>query len=340
MKSPAGYAPPRRLAAQKKQVRLNLRRTAVQAADESGLEPKSHFWKWVGLVALLHVVIICGMGWFYLSSSTPPPPESYISLLPEGDVVKGTPGAQAAPKVGLSTPAPAIQHTEPPPVAAVPPPPPVPAPEQIQPKAVLKPEAPALVQEKPVKPPKPVPPKPKVKVDLNLADGPAPVAEKPLKPKPTHPKKPVETTPAANAPDRPAASRPETTGLSKEEIARKLGEKLQNAGVAQAVNRGPSGSEHSQANPFADFYLAVRDQVMSKWEHPNLTDESAVNPEVKIYVEKDGRVPPESVTLVRSSGNPAYDESALAAARSLGYLLEPLPNGCPPDISITFKLTR
>ena len=61
---------------------------------------------------------------------------------------------------------------------------------------------------------------------------------------------------------------------------------------------------------------------------------------VKIHVEKDGRVPPELVTLEQSSGNQAYDQSALDATRSLGYLLQPLPDGCPPDIHINFKLTR
>ena len=106
------------------------------------------------------------------------------------------------------------------------------------------------------------------------------------------------------------------------------------------VRTGQDGAEQSQANQFQDFYNSVRDQVMSKWEHPDVLDPSAVDPEVVIHVELDGRVPAESVMLTRSSGNQAYDDSALAAAKSLGYLLQPLPDGCPPDIHITFKLTR
>jgi TonB family protein len=338
MKSSAGYVQPRRLTAQKKLVQLSLRRTASRTDDEFGTQPKSHFWKWVGLVALLHVLVISTVGWFYWASPAPTPPESFISLLPEGDVTKGTPGTQEAAKVGASTPA--IHHTAPPPAAAFQPPAP-PVIKQVQPKPVIEePDAPTVVQEKTVTPPKPVTPKPKVKVDLNLADGPVPLTNKPLKPTPSHLKKTVTTTETANATDRPAVASPDDTGLSREEIAKKLGQKLQAAGVANATHIGPSGSEHAQANPFADFYLSVRDQVMSKWERPNLDDESAINPEVRIHVENDGRVPPESVTLVRSSGNPAYDDSALAAARSLGQLLQPLPDGCPPDISITFKLTR
>jgi TonB family protein len=79
---------------------------------------------------------------------------------------------------------------------------------------------------------------------------------------------------------------------------------------------------------------------MSQWQSPNLADETAVNPIVQIHVEKDGRVPAESAHLIQSSGNASYDDSALAAAKNLGYLHEPLPDGCPPDIPITFKLTR
>ena len=144
----------------------------------------------------------------------------------------------------------------------------------------------------------------------------------------------------SNAPENDSPSNPDSQGLSKEQIAAKLGEKMQTSGVANATSHGPNGAAHSQANPFQDFYLSVRDQVMSKWTSPNLTDETAVNPEVTIHVEKDGRVPADQVTLTRSSGNQVYDDSALAAAKSLGQLLQPLPDGCPPDIHINFKLTR
>jgi len=362
MKHSADYAPPRRLASPKKQVRLDLRRQpSREPDDEKGLEPKSAFWKWVGLVALFHVLAIALISLFYEFSPKPaPPPETFMSLLPPGDVVKGTAGEQAATKVGPSTPAPSVHHQPPPPpsvqpapkpAAVVPPPPvvtppPVPAPPPVVSQPVVQAETAPLIPDKPTPPKpvaaKPVVVKPRIKVDLTLADGPTSASEKPaVKPKPVH-KKPATVTPPdeANAPETDAPDNPASTGLSKEDIAAKLGQKLQAAGVADAVKIGPSGTDHSQANPFADFYLALRDQVMSKWEHPNLTDETAVNPEVMIHVEKDGRVPPEGVTLTRSSGNQAYDDSALAAARSIGYTLQPLPDGCPPDISITFKLTR
>lgn len=337
MKHTAGYAKPRRLAAPKRKVRLDLQRhPKPEPEDEMGVRQKSHFWKWVVLVALLHVVVISVVYLIYETASTPKPPDQFISLLPPGDVVKGTPGAQQAHKLGATTPAPAVHKpaaTPPPPAPAVQPKPVV-AIKPPTPKPILKEDAPPVALDKPV--PKPTPPKPpKVKVDLTLADAPTP--DKPVtKPKP-HLKKPVAKAPPDNS---NAAEKPDSAGLSKEQIAAKLGEKLDASGVKNALKSGTSGSANSHANPFADFYAAIRDQVMSQWESPNLTDETAVNPVVEIHVEKDGRVPPESVRLTRSSGNSTYDDSAIAAAKGLGYLHEPLPDGCPPDIPITFKLTR
>jgi len=290
---------------------MNLRRSKPPPEPEE-IENRQtgHFWRWVGIVALLHVALLAGAIWFYRLAPTSPPPEPFISLLPAGREVKGTPGLQAAPKVGQATPVSSATPSKPKPV-------------MIKPKAQETAEA------------KPKPVVKLTKADLSLADGPTP--DEPAKPKP-HPKRkrvaPAENETSANTPDTGA------TGLSKEEIAATLGQKLEQAGAANQVNLGEDGSDHSQANQYQEFYLMIRDQVMSKWQHPNLQDELAINPVVKIHVEKDGRVPPELVTLEQSSGNPAYDQSALDAARSLGNLLQPLPDGCPPDISINFKLTR
>lgn len=343
MKHPTGNARPRRLAAPKprKKVRLDLkRRPEPEPESEFGVEKKSGFWKWVAFVALLHVLVI-GIGCiFYAFTPTPKPPEQFISLLPEGDVVKGTPGAQQAHKLGPTTTATTVHHhasTPPPPTkpAAVTPPikPLLPPPTLTPP-----PEPSSFALDKPAPPPpKPAPPKPKVKVDLTLADAPNANPDKPkIK---HHPKKPV-VKPTEDTDDQDSADTPDSAGLSKEEIAEKLGEKMDEAGVKNATNTGTSGASNTRANQFADFYAMIRDQVMSQWQSPNLADETAVNPVVEIHVEKDGHVPPESVHLIQSSGNPTYDDSAVEAAKNLGYLHEPLPDGCPPDIPITFKLTR
>lgn len=345
MKHPTGYASSRRTASPERQVQLELRRSPGRNKEpkkEPETEQKSHFWRWVGLVALLHVVVISLFCLFYEFAPSTPPPEPFISLLPPGDTVKGTPGAQQAPKIGPSTPAPSVQHTAPPPVPVQPPPqpvavkpPPVPVPQPVEPP-VVKTDVPQLVPDKPV--PKP-PQKVKVKVDLTqLVDGPVP--DKPVV-KPKHHKKPVAVAPTDdNAPDSDAPSNPNSTGLSKEQIAQQLGKKIEESGATNAEKIGKSGSANSHANSFADFYDSIRDQAYSKWKYPNLADETANSPVVTIHVEKDGHVPPDQVVLTQSSGNAAYDQSALAAAKSLGYLYQPLPEGCPPDISINFKLTR
>jgi TonB family protein len=340
MKPPGGYAQPRRKAAPKKQVRLNLRRAASPPppGDELGHRQRSNFWKWFVLVALLHLLVFTLVLWHYRPAATPPPPE-FISLVPEGDTVKGTPGTQAAPKIGATTPAPAHHQsttpTPPEPPQTAPPPSAVVEPPSVAPKPVIHDEtAPSLAQAKP-KPKKP--PKPKVKVDLHLADGPMPAAEKPVKPK--HHKKPVQP-PADDRQDARDAADSDNMGLSKEQIAARLGDKLKAAGIDNATQTGVSGSHDSHASEFSDFYASIHDQVMNKWENPNIADPQAVNPVIQIHVEKDGRVPVEGVTLLQSSGNPTIDDSALAAARSLGYLLQPLPDRCPPDISITFKLAQ
>jgi TonB family protein len=357
MKQPTGYAPPRRLVKPRKKVRLDLKRGPKrEPEDELETKQKGNFGKWVALVALFHILIIGLVTWIYENSSTSKPPEQFITLLPQGNIVKGTPGTQEAHKIGATTAASVTHHTAAhpptpspvvPPKPVTPPPTAVVPPQPVQPKpptppVIPKADAPhaATVKPAPKTPPKPTPPKThKVKVDLSkLEDAPA-SDNKPVA-KPKHVKKSVTKTHADDTDSEDQETSTESTGLSKEKIAAKLGEKSEPAGVKNATKSGASGSVNAHPNSFADFYASIRDQVMSQWESPNLTDETAVNPIVQIHVDRDGRVPVESVHLVQSSGNPTYDNSALTAAKNLGFLHEPLPEGCPPDIPITFKLTR
>jgi len=358
MKYPAGPVKPRRLSAPKtapkKKVRLDLKRRPEPKTEEDlEIRQNGHFWKWVILVALFHVVAISLFYFIYEFSSPVKPPQEFISLLPEGDVVKGTAGAQEASKVGPSTPAPTVHHvsaTAPEHTAQPPKPkplakkPPTPTPKPIPPKAELKTEAPSLEPPKPVTPPPPItPPKPvepkvpKVKVDLSKVED-APTSADNPKPK-THVKKPAPKTDDTTDQDQ-AESKPDSTGLSKEQIAAKLGEKLDETGETTATHTGTSGSTNGHDNPFKDFYNLIKIQIDQQWQIPNGATEITTNPVVHIHVENDGRVPPESVYLVQSSGNSTYDDSAIAAAKSLGYLHEPLPEHCPPDISIIFKPDR
>ncbi len=110
-----GSPRPRRSAMPKprKKVRLDLkRRPEPEPQPEVDVEKKSKFWTVVAFVALLHLLVI-GIGCLiYQMSPAPKPPEQFISLLPEGDVVKGTAGAQEAHKLGPTTAAPTVhRHT-------------------------------------------------------------------------------------------------------------------------------------------------------------------------------------------------------------------------------------
>jgi TonB family protein len=349
MKSPAGqHRAPR--PAQKKPVQLNLRRTPTWPEEDELGEPRGNFWNWFAVVFLIHVVGVVVLLFLFHSRATKPPEQFMQVFQPPGDLAKGTAGKQAAPKIAPTTAAPS--H----PAAATPVPPP-PTPEPVKPKVqhvtpptpTPKPTPPPIIkdtateQAEPIKPlpPKPVkvePPKPKIKIDLSrLVDAPASDEPPPkIKPK-VHPKKTVKPTQAK--PDNDDAES-ETSGLSREQVARELGNKLKAAGVEQGRTDGPNGSTHSTASDFADFYQSIHDQVMAKWSEPNLVDETAIDPVVQIHIDKSGRVPAELVKLLRSSNNPAFDQSAMEAARGMGRTLQPLPDGCPPDISITFNLRQ
>jgi len=335
MKPPAGK--PRPVA--RKPTQLNLRRTPTwPEEDELNERPDGQFWKWFGIVFLCHVIAFIVL--LLAFSHRTKPKQEFISLLPPGDVVKGSPGQQAAQKISNATPAPS-QASE-----ATPPPRPV---TPLKPKVVHKVEPPTpkptpIVKEDapraitpPVPKPKPKPVKPKVKVDLTLADAPdddTPAPPKPAKPSKAKPKKTVHKA------DISSDTETDAQGLSKQQVAAKLGDEFHDEGVPQGTAHGVNGDRHGHKNDFSAFYQSIHDQVMAKWSVPNAVDPTATDPVVHIHVEKDGRVPAELVRLEHPSGNPAFDQSALEAARGMHYTLQPLPDGCPPDMSIVFNLRQ
>jgi TonB family protein len=320
--------------------RLNLqRRPTPQPEDDLHDRQERTFWRWVVLIALLHVAVIVGAYLFYLFSPAAKPAEQFITLLPPGDTVKGTAGTQQAHKIGANTPAAPSHHAAP-----SPPPAPPPIPKIVTPPAEIKPPLPpplskdALAPVVPAQPtpPKPAtPPKPKVKVDLHEVER-TDVADTETHAKPVkhHAKKPAKKS--DDSADE-ADSSPDNTGLSKEQIAKKLGEKLNASGSHNAVKSGASGAPEGHDNRFQDYYDLIGQQVHDEWNSPNASSAVQTEPLVEIYVERDGRVPPESVRLLRSSGDPAYDDDAIATVKRIGYLREPLPEGCPPVIHINFN---
>jgi TonB family protein len=336
MKPTAGYAKLRRMTEPPRRTRLNLqRRPRPEPEDELDAQRRGTFWKWVLVVALLHLLVITGACVYYLFMPAAKPPEQFISLLPPGDTVHGSPGRQEAHKLGAHTPAAPSHHAAPPPPAeAQPQPTPVTPPqEKSEPPPILKDNAPPVKTEKPQKPrklEKPKPAKPKVKVDLNEVErSVGPAATKPAK---HHAKKPVKKPEDAQD---DADSSPDNSGLTKQQIADKLGEKLEAEGSHNAQKYGDSGAPDGHKNKFQDFYDMIAEQVRDAWNSPMSAAET--EPIVSMRVERDGRVAPESVQLITSSGDAAYDDAAVATVKRLGYLHEPLPDGCPPVITIHFN---
>ena len=328
MNTPAGK-PRARRAGPRKPVQLNLRRTPVwPEEDELNENPEGHFWRWFAIVAVLHVIAFFILALIFHGRQQPPP--QFIALMPPGETVKGTPGTATAPKFAPTLPAPSKQADEPTP--------PKPKVQKVQPPAPKPPPLLAANAPVPAAPPKPKPkPKPpappKVKVDLTLADAPDTDEPPPPKPKPkAHPKKP------AHKADREAAASEDTDGLSKQEVAQKLGDQFKDSGVDKADKTGVSGEANGRPSDFSAYKQMIHDRVMNKWSVPNMADSTATEPIVHIHLEASGYVPPDSVSLVHSSGNPAIDQSALEAAREIGQLPEPLPKGFPSDTSISFTL--
>ena len=213
--------------------------------------------------------------------------------------------------------------------------PPTPAPTA-KPPPIIKDDAREQappVKPKPVKPTPPKvakaePAKPKIKVDLShLVDAPDTDEPTPVKAKPkVHPKK---TTHTEEKPARDAVES-ENDGLTRPpRWPASWARSWRPRAPTRARRPGPNGSTHSKANEFADFYQSIHDQVMSKWSVPNTVDDTAIDPIVRIHVEKDGRVPADRVTLERSSNNPAFDQSALAGRARHGLHASTLARRLP-----------
>src|ERR1700744_322381 len=104
MNHPAGK-PRARRPVERRPVQLSLRRTPTwPEEDELKEQPDNSFWKWFALVFALHIVAFIILAIAF--SFRPKPPPDFISLLPPGEVVKGSPGQTTAPKIAPTTAAP------------------------------------------------------------------------------------------------------------------------------------------------------------------------------------------------------------------------------------------
>jgi TonB family protein len=124
-------------------------------------------------------------------------------------------------------------------------------------------------------------------------------------------------------------------GMSKEGVAEKLGAALKNSGVTNAVKIGRSGDPNGGGNDNAWYYTIIRDQMYTAWQPPMTVSSKRLHAIIQILVEKSGAI--SKVELLQSSGNQEYDDSALSAARSVGRIKQPLPEGLDGNITITFN---
>ena len=111
MKYPAGPVKPRRLSAPKtapkKKVRLDLKRRPEPKPEEDlEIRQKGHFWKWVILVALFHVVAISLFYFIYEFSSPVKPPQEFISLFPKATSSRERPARRKHPRSDQAHPRP------------------------------------------------------------------------------------------------------------------------------------------------------------------------------------------------------------------------------------------
>ena len=178
---------------------------------------------------------------------------------------------------------------------------------EFQPKPKPKPPAPAPKKPKP----KPAPKKPEPKVEA--------------KPKPTPKPKPVVPVPKAEAKPKPEPKvEPKVEPkppprITTDELARIAREEL--SSVAQQAQATATAGEMS-----ASFVALIRQTVVNYWSRPP-SARNGMEAELAIQLIPTGEVV--SVTVIRSSGNSAFDRSAVNAVQKAGAFpeLQKLPSG-------------
>jgi len=282
-------------------------------------------------------------------------PLTIIQLLPQGDLVKGTPLPKTAQSLSQpASPRTASQTPPSPPTPPQPPPPPEPVKTQ-QPKPdpqsqhqqatpppspVVTPfTQPKAVKEKTAPTTKPAP-KP-VKVNLKEVARELPKDKKETKKTSAQA---VTHSPTAQ-PNSQTSSQAEvvslpSTGASAGDIKDRLHGKLGKAGVSSASANGQSGVPTGSAAPSEAnaYYTLIRDIYYDVWHQPPSLANKKLSTTLKIRINKNGEIL--SFQTQQSSGNKAMDESVLTAAKTVKTIGSPLPDVLGSDfaeISILFE---
>lgn len=298
-------------------------------------------------VVLAHVAVILVIGFWRIKPS-PPPPIQWINMLPPGALVHGTAALSEGPQVRAHAVARAPEPSPAPPQVKTPAPTP---PTPPAPEKTPEPETSTATEDQSTPAPSPIP------INSTQTHAPEKTAATPSKPK-----KPRVSQVKVNLDEEvvrsPSASSTSTAGKGKSNhgkgkiasdaeegsdldastVASRLGSTLKSAGVTDSVLVGVSGSEGGNGGEFSDFYNLIRNQMMNAWNQPIQFAGKHFVAQIQITVEKDGQI--SNVALGRSSGNGIFDASAMEAARQVKKISASLPEGCPPNISVNFRLTE
>ena len=186
-------------------------------------------------------------------------------------------------------------------------------PQAIRVSLLAAPPAPAAPEpQKAAPPPKPVAqPKPKPKVKVLPKKAPTPVAKPKPKPKP---KPKAQPKPVAQKKPRPEE-------LSYDDALARLRGELGEAAPAvvapavapsQASAQATAGRGAVISPELAAWNRAVKQHVKTHWIMPPEFRETALSAELAIWVQADGALRGEP-QLLRTSGNPYYDDNAIRA---------------------------
>lgn len=179
-------------------------------------------------------------------------------------------------------------------------------------------------REAPKPPPKKEPPKPEPKKEPPKPEPPKPEPPKPVPPKPAAPAPTPKPAPKAAepkpAPPPPAPAKPTQSQQSnRDALARIAQDEL--ATISQ-----PSSEVTATADEMsASFITLIQQTVVNYWSRPP-SARNGMECELVVQLIPTGEVV--SVTLVRSSGNAAFDSSAVNAVKKAGAFpeLQKLPS--------------
>lgn len=163
----------------------------------------------------------------------------------------------------------------------------------------------------------PAPPKPKPERVVNLPkpkpEPPKPKAVEPPKPAPKPAAKPVPKPepPKPAAPPEPTKSAAEVLAALRERVAARPGAEVPESAAAASAASAAGGGRFDPE--MAAYHNRVKALLRSNWANGAFANDPSLRAEYVVRVDGGGGIL--SIELVRSSGNPFFDESAERAIK-------------------------